>query len=666
MRTVNTAFQRLLGTDGGDAKRQRVAHLRVTLLNNRGGTGWSTVLTSYGARNWVRGVEFGEELDSTLSSATIRLAREAWSVSLAPYVSSVANRANGTATQLLRPVREVKIEVQLAPSGTAPNDAGAWDSVFEGYVATIDWGAADNEIVLACRDRLAFLQDLFIEQEQPPKAGGANWYTANWLTGTRTLENTLQDVIDATVMNDTATWAASTSYAVGAIRRPTVRNGFAYQVTAKSGTGTSSATQPTWPTVIGATVTDNAGANQVVWTCYSELPAIWTPVSSLLVLNAPPPSDPLWRREPVLDVLRRLAAMRGWTIRMSWDGATSAWRPTLYEPKRTYTSPNLTLRADSYEVQSARIDIAGVRNAVRVVYPSGTARTQSEVTVTDATSLSDYGRRFCELAEASTSQIDTSGEATDLANLVLKDLSRPYAEVQVKTPFRHDVEPGDCVALAGGHRYWTTDTAYSVVGVSHSIGDGGAWTTLRMREVDTATAVMPALFVFWAKVETRYALDRQPAGSRSEALTQGSQSSPDRCRVRVTLTSDQTVAAGEEATLQFNVRNPDRGGDHDTATYRFVVPANGVYAFSATAIIGALTSGTTARLSIQVAVPTVYEIASALVTATASKNTNVAVTASVTNYHLAGDQIRVRLQNNDTVSRSVLSSSTSFSATRVY
>lgn len=66
-------------------------------------------------------------------------------------------------------------------------------------------------------------------------------------------------------------WSVATAYTAAQFRRPTTANGFRYEVTSIAGSGTShAATEPTWPTTIGATVTDNAGANQVVWTCRSN------------------------------------------------------------------------------------------------------------------------------------------------------------------------------------------------------------------------------------------------------------------------------------------------------------------------------------------------------------------------------------------------------------
>ncbi len=65
-----------------------------------------------------------------------------------------------------------------------------------------------------------------------------------------------------TVANSWSTqWQATHSYATAyAVVRPTTGNGYLYRATA---TGTSSGSEPTWPTVIGAAVTDSG----VTWTC---------------------------------------------------------------------------------------------------------------------------------------------------------------------------------------------------------------------------------------------------------------------------------------------------------------------------------------------------------------------------------------------------------------
>ena len=66
-------------------------------------------------------------------------------------------------------------------------------------------------------------------------------------------------------------WALGTIYALNSVVIPNnasiAQTGFYYVATAVSGTGTSGATPPAWPTVIGTTVIDNAGANQITWKC---------------------------------------------------------------------------------------------------------------------------------------------------------------------------------------------------------------------------------------------------------------------------------------------------------------------------------------------------------------------------------------------------------------
>lgn len=69
-----------------------------------------------------------------------------------------------------------------------------------------------------------------------------------------------------------ADWKAATVYAVGALRAPTIRNGFVYKATVA---GTSGAAEPVWPTTIGLTVVDGTAT----WRCDALAP--WTPTWNL-------------------------------------------------------------------------------------------------------------------------------------------------------------------------------------------------------------------------------------------------------------------------------------------------------------------------------------------------------------------------------------------------
>jgi hypothetical protein len=57
-----------------------------------------------------------------------------------------------------------------------------------------------------------------------------------------------------------ATWAATTAKSLGDYVIPTAPNGYKYRCTTA---GTTAGTQPTWPTTVGATVTDGSA----IWTC---------------------------------------------------------------------------------------------------------------------------------------------------------------------------------------------------------------------------------------------------------------------------------------------------------------------------------------------------------------------------------------------------------------
>jgi hypothetical protein len=81
------------------------------------------------------------------------------------------------------------------------------------------------------------------------------------------------------------TWAVATAYARGDFVRPTVNNGYCYQVTSAAGTS-HAATEPTWPTTVGATVTDNG----ITWTC--RLRSIWVASAARVVGDMIRPTTP--------------------------------------------------------------------------------------------------------------------------------------------------------------------------------------------------------------------------------------------------------------------------------------------------------------------------------------------------------------------------------------
>lgn len=60
-----------------------------------------------------------------------------------------------------------------------------------------------------------------------------------------------------------ASWAATTAYSEGDYVEPAVADGFVYRVASSDHAGTSGGSEPTFPAVVGSTVTDGT----VTWTC---------------------------------------------------------------------------------------------------------------------------------------------------------------------------------------------------------------------------------------------------------------------------------------------------------------------------------------------------------------------------------------------------------------
>lgn len=72
----------------------------------------------------------------------------------------------------------------------------------------------------------------------------------------------ISDYTNRSITGSPTTWVASTAYALNDLVVPTTANGYYYKVT-NAGGGTSGASEPTWPTVIGDTVVDNT----ITWRC---------------------------------------------------------------------------------------------------------------------------------------------------------------------------------------------------------------------------------------------------------------------------------------------------------------------------------------------------------------------------------------------------------------
>lgn len=454
------------------------------LVEIKDGGGTFRDVSSWPGFDTVHSASWQEAADDPHCTAEVVLFREAdtnlitgagWSV--APlHATAPANlgmNPAGSYSPLIALGREIKISVSVS-HGTGTTTS--WLLVFHGRVDSYDAGSGDK-ITIQARDLGGKVMDTFIEEERV--------YAFGSVSGT------------AVSMR---IWTPSTAYVVGDYVIPTEakRNGKFYKCTTA---GTSGSTEPTWPA--SSTVSDNS----VVWTYQSTTSTSGFAVEQIMqnilddnlgagVVTLYVPTSPSWSikqyiqsRTGTLDALRTLAAQIGWDCRYKWRSGTSAFELTLYQPDRTKATVDRTFNADEYkEVKRLSLSIADIRNAIRVVYsdssdkdPTGQPK-RKVIEVTDSTSITNYGRRFMEISESSSSQIDTSTEATSMANAAKSDLALPSVDHSID--FVHGfpwAELGDRYTLTANGLHYTTDQTLCVVGHRHECRDGFIRSSLDLR-----------------------------------------------------------------------------------------------------------------------------------------------------------------------------------------
>lgn len=185
--------------------------------------------------------------------------------------------------------------------------------------------------------------------------------------------------------------------------------------------------------------------------------------------------------ESVWDAIRTLAGLIGWDVRILWNDVAGDFRPTLIEPDRTKTVPDWTFAPELiYSVDQLAIDRMWVRNVIRVTFLN--AGVPDYVEVSDSASITRFGGEFwAEIIRGEGSPIDTTLEATDLANAALSDLSTPGADQVVQVPYNWAVEVGDLDRFSANGIHYDDDQDLAIVGHRWQIRGKSArsWVTVR-------------------------------------------------------------------------------------------------------------------------------------------------------------------------------------------
>jgi len=441
--------------------------------------------------DWISGISYGDETDQVTGLATISLKRSKRKKSMAPLkTDSPVNFSDKldvlSYSELLRSRAGIEVFSAMTPHLISP-DSSDYMSVFKGSINQIDFGGTE-EISIECRDLSGPLIDAYIETEYEYGAQYKNDDGAVVVSSTLPVQGEMQKILDD---ND------DTQQLVG---RP-----------AKTGS-------------------------------YSPI--------TLRVTGSPDWNIAAYkqRREPVLSAITERASQLAWICKYRYQNDTSAWELDFHDPDRDLVSAAKVIKPeDVLAASDARIDDTTVRNVVRVIYQSrepyadaasrpdvNTAltipgsyiatndnmgpdnhgnSTPAYVQIENPASIAKYGRKFMEVAEESSSQIDTVKEAGRFALGMIQDLDEPQFSHSVTVDYDPTVSVNDKAIMTPNPLYYTVSQILAVQSVAHTIDNQKKTTQLKLRGKPSAG------FKKWLQIEARPGIAQPPVLDTEESLT---------------------------------------------------------------------------------------------------------------------------------------------------
>lgn len=470
MRTKSAQLAALLANPSHQVRfRVNVADINEDLLD----------LDGDGPINPLLNVEINEDVDSH-RTATVTLQRQQGLWSYAPLMLTSANPLLVFGDSRIAIGRRIQIFCGVVPADTDDwaTFAGEDQLIFDGYIDRISW--PHDEMQLTCTDFSARLRDTFIEEERVyGMCQGVNADRGAYVWRSES---------DAHV------------FQVGDLVVPSKMkaNGHFYKVTAA--TSPQLVAEPTWPTGTGATVVSGgvtfteAGATSAAGTAVETIiqqicadngvsVALYTPVSPSWLIT-----PYLQQRQTLLEAIEVFSQQIGWDLRYEYYAGMGGYVLTLKAPDRASTTSVLTIAEDAeWDCTELGQEIWAVRNAIRVVYgdatgrdPSG-ARTRIKVDVTDPGSIALYGRRFMEIAESNSSNIDSLAEAQTMANAALADLKNPDLAMNVILGVDPCIMLGDLITVPADGLRFDSDQKLAVQGINITGNNEGAKMRLTLR-----------------------------------------------------------------------------------------------------------------------------------------------------------------------------------------
>ncbi|RYZ42972.1 MAG: hypothetical protein EOO71_05610 [Myxococcaceae bacterium] len=206
------------------------------------------------------------------------------------------------------------------------------------------------------------------------------------------------------------------------------------------------------------------------------------------------PVDPMSQRgryvqqvEPVLDAARTLAQRIGWDCRMRWQPSVGGYAFTLSAPDRLQVEEDWSYGPDEYgTLDAVTRQLADIRTDVEVVYSdkydldaAGEPK-RKKVVASNPTTRSQVGRRWMQVTEEASSNIDTAAEAQRLADAAIADLSVSSLTVTMTVDPHPGLELADLVLVQPDGVRLDTPQRLAVQELEHQCATDG---TARMQLV---------------------------------------------------------------------------------------------------------------------------------------------------------------------------------------
>lgn len=489
MRTISTSMQKLLSA--GERSTSFVVEI------DRTGSGDWVNLRSHENLDWIHSVEWENNAQNPVDTATVRLKRQFDDLSLSPLMAQSKLNASST---LIWPKRKIRIRSTDLDRGNLVSSGG--DVVFDGKIDKIQWNR--DPIEISCRDLGGDLQDAFIETQAIYGSDAG-----------RDIEDVIQDILDdantngwlataVTLHTPTTPGFAIRKYKQGkesvmsAIQKLARLIGYQCKYKWRSGTSQFELTlySPTREvrargslTLTGLpTATETFVVNSTTFTARASgattdefnigATALATCTNIAAMLNSDSESSNVnaWvdnsGANPKVVIEWQVPGTVGdaVTFTEALSNATADGSGTLGGTQSgADITEDFTFSPSQYwEPDTLSIDVQNVRNAFSLTYKApDDSQTRTTVTRKNSASIAKYGRRFFGMTEGPQSQIDTVEEAQDMLAAADYDCSEPDADLSIPVVYFPWGEPGDYYKYQANGIHFDSDQSFAAISLRH-------------------------------------------------------------------------------------------------------------------------------------------------------------------------------------------------------